>query len=294
MGSVFKSKPTVVQVPSSQRVAGSSEVKPYAEVEPFIKNYLPTLESVFTEDPALYTGALTPGQSTQTQQALSGFGTLANQLGTSTAEGGVGLPQSIQQAYQQRFATATEDPLSSQLYQAQIGTLADQARSMTELDKRTAQEQAIMAGQFGVGSTALGELQELQRQKREETTRSGLFQALQGADQRQTQALSELPAYAQQVAQTSALPFQIQESIGKAQEGYTQANLADAARLAQQEQEAVRKQAINYANILGSLAGLGTSTAYQSSAQGTGGQAFPTPSVASQVVGGLGLLTNRG
>ena len=294
MGSVFSSKPTVVNVPQSQRVAGSTEVKPYGEVEPFIQNYLPTLESVFTEDPALYTGALTPGQSTQTQQALSGFGTLANQLGTSTAQGGMGLPQSIQQAYQQRFATATEDPLSSQLYQAQIGTLADQARSMTELDKRTAQEQAINAGQFGVGSTALGELQELQRQKREETTRSGLFQALQGAEQRQTQALSDLPAYAQGVAQTSALPFQIQESIGKAQEGYTQANLADAARLAQQEQEAVRKQAINYANILGSLAGLGTSTAYQSSAQGTGGQAFATPSVATQVAAIGGLLTGRG
>ena len=79
MGSVFSSKPTVVQVPSSQRVAGSSEVKPYAEVEPFIKNYLPTLETVITSDPALYTGALTPGQSTQTQHALSGFETRANQ-----------------------------------------------------------------------------------------------------------------------------------------------------------------------------------------------------------------------
>tara|TARA_R110000824_G_scaffold13987_7_gene60208 strand:- start:110 stop:994 length:885 start_codon:yes stop_codon:yes gene_type:complete len=294
MGSVFSSKPTVVNVPQSQRVAGSTEVKPYAEVEPFIQNYLPTLESVFTEAPALYTGALTPGQSTETQQALSGFGTLANQLGTSTAQGGMGLPQSIQQAYQQRFATATEDPLSSQLYQAQIGTLADQARAMTERDKRTAQEQAINAGQFGVGSTALGELQELQRQKREETTRSGLFQALQGAEQRQTQALSELPAYAQQVAQTSSLPLQIQEAIGKSQEGYTQANLADAARLAQQEQEAIRKQSINYANILGSLAGLGTSTAYQSSQQGSTGQAFPGTSPFTTALQVGGLLSGRG
>lgn len=290
MGSVFKSKPTVVQVPSSERVVGTNEVKPYGEVEPYIKSYLPSLENVFTQDPALYTGALTPGQSQATQDALAGYGQLANQFGTSVEQGGMGMPQSLQQAYQQQVGRATQDPLADSLYQAQIGTIADQARAMTERDKQTAQEQAINAGQFGVGSTALAELQELQRRQREESTRAGMYQALQGAETRQTSALNQLPAYAQQVAQQSALPFNLQESIGKAQEGYTQASQVDAARLVQQEQEAQRKQAINYANMLGSLAGLGTSTAYQSSAQGMGGQAFASPSVATQVAALGGLL----
>tara|TARA_R110002051_G_scaffold325243_1_gene426523 strand:- start:864 stop:1751 length:888 start_codon:yes stop_codon:yes gene_type:complete len=289
MGSIFKSKPTVVNVPQSQRVAGSSEVKPYGEVEPYIKSYLPALEDVFTQDPSLYTGALTPGQSQSTQDALSGYGQLANQFGTSVEQGGMGMPQSLQQAYQQQVGRATQDPLADPLYQAQIGTIADQARALTERDKQTAQEQAINAGQFGVGSTALAELQELQRRQREETTRSGMYQALQGADTRQTAAMNQLPAYSQQVAQQSALPYTLQEGIGKAQEGYEQAGLADAARLAQQGQEAQRKQAINYANMLGSLAGLGTSTAYQSSAQGTQGQAFPgtSPFQTALQVGGL-------
>ena len=68
MGDMFKSETQIVQVPSSERVVGSSEVKPYAEVEPYLKAYLPDLESVFREDPSLYTGALTPGQSAATQQ----------------------------------------------------------------------------------------------------------------------------------------------------------------------------------------------------------------------------------
>jgi len=289
MGSIFKSTPTVVQVPQSQQRTGTQEVKPYGEIEPYIKSYLPSLEEVFTQDPSLYTGALTPGQSAQTQSAYEGFGNLANTLGTSVAQGGMGMPQSLQQAYQQQVGTAMQDPLADPLYQAQIGTIADQARAMTERDKQTAQEQAIGAGQFGVGSTALGELQALQQRQREETTRSGMYQALQGADTRQTAALNQLPAYAQQVAQQSAMPYTIQEGIGKSQEGYEQAGLADAARLAQQEQEAQRKQAINYANILGSLGGLGTSTAYQSSAQGTQGQAFPgtSPFQTAMQVGGL-------
>ena len=294
MGDMFKSETQIVQVPSSERVVGSSEVKPYAEVEPYLKAYLPDLESVFREDPSLYTGALTPGQSAATQQSLAGYGDLATQLGTSQAEGGFGLPQSIQQAYQQRVATATQDPLMDPVYQAQMGTISDQARAMTERDKGLAQTQAINAGQYGVGSTALGELQALQQRQREESTRGSMFQALQGADTRQTAALSQLPAYAQSVAQTAASPYQLQEAIGKSQEGYTQAGLADAARLAQQEQEAVRKQAINYSNILGSLAGLGTSTAYQSSAQGMQGQAFASPSVATQVAQLGGMLGGMG
>jgi hypothetical protein len=164
---------------------------------------------------------------------------------------------------------------------------------MTERDKATLQQQAMQAGQYSLGSTAMQDLAGLQQQRREELTRSGLSQALSEAEKRQTAALTGLPQFASQAAQMQMLPSQIQETIGKAQEAYTQAEYADAARLAQQEQEAQRKQAINFANILGSLAGLGTSTTYQSASQGMQGQAFAQPSVATQVAQLGGLLLGR-
>ena len=285
MGNPFKSEPTVVQVPSSQNVQGTGEVKPYAEVEPYIKNYLPTLEEVFTAAPALYTARLNPGQSEATKLALQGYGDVATGLS--------GLGTMAQQALQQRadtaFGSLTDDPV----YRARTQVIADQARQMTERDKQTLQQQAINAGQYSLGSTAREDLAGLQQQRREELTRSGLSQALSEAERRQTAALTSLPQFAGQTAQMQMLPSQIQETIGKAQEAYTQAKLADDARLAQQQQEAQRKQAVNYANLLGSLAGLGTSTAYQSSAQGMSGQAFAQPSIATQVAQIGGLLMGR-
>lgn len=285
MGNPFKSSPTVVQVPSSSNVTGSGEVKPYKEVEPYLKNYLPTLEQIFTEEPALYTGALTPGQSEATQLALQGYGDVAAGL---SGYGQMGQ-QALQQRKQTAFGSLTDDPV----YRARTQVLADEARRMTERDKATLQQQAMQAGQYSLGSTAMQDLAGLQQQRREELTRSGLSQALSEAEKRQTAALTGLPQFASQAAQMQMLPSQIQETIGKAQEAYTQAGYADAARLAQQQQEAQRKQAINFANILGSLAGLGTSTTYQSASQGMQGQAFAQPSVATQVAQLGGLLLGR-
>lgn len=282
MGNPFESEPTVVQVPSSQNVAGTGEVKPYAEVEPYLKNYLPTLEQIFTAEPTLYTGALTPGKSEATKLALQGYGDVATGLS--------GLGTMAQQALQQRadtaFGSLTDDPV----YRARTQVIADEARRMTERDKQTLQQQAINAGQYSLGSTAREDLAGLQQQRREELTRSGLSQALSEAERRQTAALTSLPQFAGQTAQMQMLPASIQETIGKAEEAYTQAGLADDARLKQQQQEAIRKQAVNYANLLGSLAGLGTSTAYQSAAQGMSGQAFAQPSIATQIAQLGGLL----
>jgi hypothetical protein len=53
--------------------------------------------------------------------------------------------------------------------------------------------------------------------------------------------------------------------------------------LAQQQQEAERAQAITYANLLGGLAGLGSSTQMQQTASGMTGQAFAGPSMFQQV-----------
>ena len=59
------------------------------------------------------------------------------------------------------IARGMADPTQDPIYQAQLGVIAQQARDMTERDKQLAQQQAIQAGQFGLGSTALGETGDL-------------------------------------------------------------------------------------------------------------------------------------
>ncbi len=140
MGNPFESEPTVVQVPSSQNVQGTGEVKPYAEVEPYLKNYLPTLEQVFTEAPTLYTDALTPGQSEATKLALQGYGDVATGLS--------GLGAMGQQALQQQGAQ------SLQAYQA--GEAARQAQEklgQSAYDLSNRYNLAAAQGLMGAGET---------------------------------------------------------------------------------------------------------------------------------------------
>ena len=121
--------------------------------------------------------------------ALASIAAAAPQLG---AFGGL-----QQQALRQAMASPMADPL----YQAEVGQIARQAREMTERDKQLAQQQAIEAGQYGVGSTALGELQELQRQTREETAQRALSGALGAAEQRRAQAFGRAQDVTQRLLQ---------------------------------------------------------------------------------------------
>jgi hypothetical protein len=185
--------------------------------------------------------------------------------------------------FNQQLAQATAAPGTSALYQAQTGAIADEARRLTEGDKLLAQRQAIEAGQFGLGSTALGELQELQRRQREETIQRQMAVALGAEEARRRQAQADLSGTAQQVIRSQLKPGSLQEQIGRDVEARQAAQLSDAARLAQQQQEAERAQAITYANLLGGIAGLGSSTQMQQTASGMTGQAFAGPSLFQQV-----------
>ena len=284
MGSVFKPSSTVVQAPSSSQTQGSTQVEPWEEVAPYIETLLPQLEAGFNVAPQLYQGPLVPGTSAQTAAARGLYG----QVGETAA----GFTPGFQTVYDQMFSQATAAPGTSALYQAQTGEIANQARQLTERDKQLAQQQAMQAGQFGLGSTALGELQALQQQKREETVQSQLASALGAEEQRRVAAAGALPGMAQSVIQSMMTPAQLQEAIGRDVESRQAAELTDLRRLAQQQQEAERAQAITYANLLGGLAGLGSSTQMQQTSSGMTGTVIPGTSIFQQLAGAAGTAAS--
>ena len=264
-----------VMVPSSSTTSGSTKVEPWETVTPYIETLLPQLESGFSVAPQLYQGPMVPGTSAQTAAARGLYG----QVGQTAA----GFAPGFQTIYDQMFGQATAAPGTSALYQAQTGEIANQARQLTERDKQLAQQQAMQAGQFGLGSTALGELQTFQQQQREETIQSQLASALGAEDQRRMAAVGALPGMAQSIIQSMMTPAQLQEAIGRDIESRQGAELADLRRLSQQQQEAERAQAITYANLLGGLAGLGSSTQMQQTTSGMTGQVIPGQSIMQQL-----------
>ena len=126
-----------------------------------------------------------PQDTAETLAARQGF---AN-LGQTAA----GFAPDFQQLYQADLARGLADPSQDSLFLAETGTIADQARRLTERDKLLAQTQAIEAGQFGMGSTALEELQQNQARNREETVQQQLAASLGRAEQRRIGAADRAP-----------------------------------------------------------------------------------------------------
>ncbi len=267
MGKIFSPPPpVVVSTPFQSASSGSTEVTPYAPVEPFIEQLLPEVRQTFTEAPELFTGSLVPADAAQTLAARDIYG----QVGQVAA----GLAPQFMQLGQADIARGMADPSQDPIYQQQIGVIAQQAREMTERDKQVAQQQAIQAGQFGLGSTALGELETMQQQKREELAQRQMATALQQAEARRIAAAQRAPGMAQQALQAQMTPATLQEAIGRDVEARQAAAATDAARLAQQGQEARRAQLVTMANLFGGLAGLGSSTQMQQTSSGFGSQGF--------------------
>ncbi len=258
--------PVVVSTPFQSTSSGSSEIRPYGPVEPFIEQLLPEIRQTFTQDPELFTGSLVPADAAQTLAARDIYG----QVGQTAA----GLAPQFMQLGQADIARGMADPTQDPIYQAQLGVIAQQARDMTERDKQLAQQQAIQAGQFGLGSTALGELETLQQQKREELAQRQMATALQQAEARRIAAAQRAPGFAQQALQAQMTPATLQEAIGRDVEARDAARATDAARLAQQDQEARRAQLVTLTNLFGGLAGLGSSTQMQQTGSGFGSQGF--------------------
>jgi hypothetical protein len=250
------SSPTVVQAPSESK--GTSEVKPYAPVEPYIQGMLPALGYEFTATPELYRGSLVAPTSGATQAAYAGYGQAAEQMFPQ-------VTQDLQSIYQNRLSTGLSDPTQDPVYQAQLGVLSQQARDLTGADKLREQQAAMEAGQYGLGSTALSEQDILSQQRREQTVQQQMAAALSQSEARRVAALNEMPQWAQQYTQAGLTPATIYEQMGKSQEAQRTAQLADQGRLAQQEQESRRAQMVTLANLYGGLAGLGGQTQFQQS-----------------------------
>ena len=283
MGSVFSSPPpVVVSTPHQSATQGSTEVQPYTPVVPYIKDLLPRMQQQFGDaSPELYTGSLVPGESYGTSRAHDIYGTLGQ-----TATGLANTPLDF---FNRDAALAVGDIFQDPLHLARTGVIADQARRLTERDQELARKQAMDAGQYGLGSTALRELETNQQIRREELARNQLSASLQAAEDRRIAAQGRVPAHLQSHLQTLMVEPSLQEGIGQRDEAREAALRQDAARLAQQRQEAERAQMVTYANLLGGLAGLGSATQMQQTTRGTGSQILPGgPSPLSTMAGLIG------
>ena len=151
---------------------------------------------------------------------------------------------------------------------AQTQDIANKARQLTERDKLLAQSQAIDAGQYGLGSTSLAELQQRQAIDRENLTQQQLAQSLRDAETRRVAALGRLPGLGQNQLDAQFLPASIQRDIGQDVETREAARLADASRLTTQGQQAERAQLAQLASMLANFGGLGQSLSINSDSSG--------------------------
>ncbi len=99
--------------------------------------------------------------------------------------------------------------------------------------------------------------------------------ALQQSEARRIAAAQRAPGFAQQALQAQMTPATLQEAIGRDVEARDAARATDAARLAQQDQEARRAQLVTLTNLFGGLAGLGSSTQMQQTGSGFGSSVLP-------------------
>ena len=283
MASIFKSpSPTITQVPTASSDSSSTQRNPWDPVSPFIKDLLPDLQSQFTNDPALFRQSLVPEDSAQTLASRDIFG----QVGQASAD----QAPIYQDLFNQQAAIARGDITQDPLHLARIQDIANKARQFTERDKLLAQSQAIDAGQFNLGSTSLGELQQRQDIDREDLTHQQLVQSLEAARREQREARQALSGLGRSQLDALTAPGTIQQGIGRDVESRAGARLADDARLATQDQAARRAQLTNLASMLGGLGSLGGDVASSSTKAGLQNIVGDPPvNTGSQVVG---LLTS--
>ena len=283
MASIFKSpEPSVTQVSTPSSSSGIVETSPWGPVNPFIRGLLPEIQSQFTDDPALFRESLVPEDAAQTLAARDIFG----QVGEASAD----QAPIYQDLFNQQAAIAGGDPLQDPLHLARTQSIANQARQFTEGDKLLAQKQAIDAGQFGLGSTALKEFEANQQIRREDLTQEQLVQSLDAARREKDAARLGLSGLGRSQLDALTAPGTIQQGIGRDVESRAGARLADDARLATQDQAARRAQLTNLASMLGGLGSLGGNVASSSTKAGLENVIGDPPvNTGSQVVG---LLTS--
>ena len=271
-----------IQVPTTSTGSSFTQRSPYAPVVPFISGVLPDIQSQFTESPTLFTDSLVPEDSAQTLASRLGLSTLGQ---ASSAQSPI-----YQDLFNRDLAIARGDITQDPLHLAQTQDIANKARQLTERDKLLAQSQAIDAGQYGLGSTSLAELQQRQAIDRENLTQQQLAQSLRDAETRRVAAQGRLPGLGQNQLDAQFLPASIQRDIGQDVETREAARLADASRLTTQGQQAERAQLAQLASMLANFGGLGQSVSFDNTASGLATvPGKESTGTGSQIVG---LLTN--
>jgi len=267
------SKTKQVQNPFESRTTGTRTSDPYAPIVPYLESALPGLESAFGQS-TFFGGSLLPQDSAQTLEAQRLYGALGEQA--------AGFAPGVQDLYAQQYGMATAAPGTSAIFQAQTGDIANQARAMTERDKQLAQQQAMEAGQFGLGSTALGEMQTLQQRQREDLVQQQLAQALGQEETRRQQALASLGGLRSDILGLGGMQAGLQEAIGADIESRQAARLAEEARMATGGAQELQDRISRYLGILGGLGSLGGTQTVDELTKGFGTQTMQKQSALGQ------------
>ena len=257
------SKTKQVQNPFESRTTGTRTSDPYAPIVPYLESALPGLEQAFGQS-TFFGKSLLPEDSAQTLEAQRLYGALGQQA--------AGFAPGVQDLYAQQYGMATAAPGTSAIFQAQTGDIANQARAMTERDKMLAQQQAMEAGQFGLGSTALGEMQTLQQRQREDLVQQQLAQALSQEDERRLKALSSLGGLRTDILCLGGMQAGLQEAIGADIESRQLARLSEEARLATGGAQELQDRITRYLGVLGGLGSLGGTQTVDELTKGFGTQ----------------------
>lgn len=259
------SKTKTVKNPFESATTGTRTSDPYAPIVPYLERALPQMEEAFGQS-TFFGGSLIPEDSAETLRSRELYGALGSQA--------AGFAPGLQDLYAQQYGIAGAAPGTSALFQAQTGALANQARAMTERDKQLAQQQAMEAGQFGLGSTALGEMQTLQQRQREELVQQQLAEALGQEDVRRQQALSSLGGLQQDILGLGGMQAGLQESIGADIESRALARLAEQARMETGGAEELQNRLTTFVSMLGGLGSLGGTQTVDELTKGFGTQSM--------------------
>jgi hypothetical protein len=259
------SKTKTVKNPFESATTGTRSSDPYAPIVPYLERALPQMEEAFGQS-TFFGGSLIPEDSAETLRSRELYGALGSQA--------AGFAPGLQDLYAQQYGIAGAAPGISALFQAQTGALANQARAMTERDKQLAQQQAMEAGQFGLGSTALGEMQTLQQRQREELVQQQLAEALGQEDVRRQQALSSLGGLQQDILGLGGMQAGLQESIGADIESRALARLAEQARMETGGAEELQNRLTTFVSMLGGLGSLGGTQTVDELTKGFGTQSM--------------------
>ena len=268
------SKSKVKKSPFESSTTGTQTSTPYAPIEPYLERALPSLEDAFGQS-AFFAGSLLPEDSAETLEARR----LAKGLG---AEAATYMP-GLRDLYAQQYGIATAAPGTSDIFRAETDVLANQARAMTERDKLIAQQQAMEAGQFGLGSTALGEMEALQGRQREELVQKQLAEALGREDIRRQTALGSLGDIRGDLFNLGQFQAGALEGIGADIEARNAARLAEEARIATGGAQEFQDRVARLIGIYGGLGSLGGTQTVDETTQGYNSQVVTKPSTLGQI-----------